>query len=113
MPVALIIFFHLATSALTNFWKSAGELATMMVPSAASFFSTMGSFSAPVHILFILATSAGDVLPGASMPVQLEYSKPGTVSAMVGRSGALEMRLVVVTAKGRRRPDLKCGSSVA
>ena len=50
----------------------------------------------------------GGTFFGATRPIHWLASKPGTTVLIVGTSGSKAERAVLVTASGRRPPDLIC-----
>jgi hypothetical protein len=77
-----------------------------MLPSPASRSRIFGSASAALIWWLSAATIGAGVPFGAPMPCQVLASKPGTVSATVGRSGSACERSAVVTASARTLPAL-------
>src|SRR4051812_28062371 len=109
-PEALTTGAHRAISDLMKAPNSSGVLGAKRAPST----SRRCFRSAPCMIVvtsaFHLRTSSPGVPAGASKPIQLLTSKPGRVSATVGRSGAAAERTDPMVAMARAfRPSRAAG----
>src|SRR5262249_8782576 len=114
MPASLITGPHLSISDLKNCPSSVGVEPITNKPSCSSRALIVGSASAPAVSAYIFRTIAGGVLTGTKKAYHPETSKPvSPVSASVGKSGAADVRLAVVTASARNWPCCISDSSGA
>jgi len=74
---------------------------------------TEGSMNVIVKTAEGVATICGDVLGGAATAYQAADSKPGSVSAIVGRSGANGRRSWLPTPSATSLPSCTCGHKLA
>ena len=102
---------HLTISAAWYFASSSGLEIQGSRPSVFNFSATSGSLKMRwISPLIFRAMSRG-VFAGANTANHVVASKPGTVSATVGISGALDERFAVVTAIARILPSRAIGSA--
>ena len=80
------------------------------MPRRSSSWITAGSLKIVWTSRLSSAITSGGVAPGATSICQDADSKPGTVSATAGTSGAAGLRFAVVTASARTVPCLMNGS---
>ncbi|KAG1389082.1 hypothetical protein G6F59_015688 [Rhizopus arrhizus] len=93
-----------------NWPNSAGVVFTPTAPSFSKLVCTDALSSACCMAAFSLLITSGGVPAGASRPNQDDTSKSVKPdSFIVGRSGALLERSLVVTARARSLPDWACG----
>ena len=101
-----MIFFHLAASSATMLANCCGVLADGLDAQARQLVAcTSGSASAWLAAVLMRATMSAGRPFGPYRPNQVFDSKPGSVSAIGGRSGASGLRLSEVTPSARRRPS--------
>src|SRR5215469_4233997 len=107
MPAFFTTLSQRAISDLMRSANSLGLLATGTKPSVSSFFLVTGSAAILTISAFHLSTIALGVPAGATMPVSVSLSSPGTPSSiLVGRSGRAATRALARTAIPRRLPSL-------
>src|SRR5215471_4316155 len=107
MPAVFTTLSQRAISDLMRSANSLGLLATGTKPSVSSFFLVTGSAAILTISAFHLSTIALGVPAGATMPVSVSLSSPGTPSSiLVGRSGRAATRALARTAIPRRLPSL-------
>jgi hypothetical protein len=100
-----------------QFWitasaNSLGLSVAEVAPNSSSLFTIPSWFTASAKSFEIFATIAGGVPAGATTPTQDVTSKPGTVSAMAGTSGASGVRVRLATPSARSVPRFTCGQTV-
>jgi Tripartite tricarboxylate transporter family receptor len=103
--ICSIAGFHNCCWSRMNAASSSGDIGRTNDPRAASGSLTSGISSAARRPSLALAMIGSGVPFGANTASQLDAMRPGTVSAMVGRSGTLGRRRAAPTASGTRVPD--------
>src|SRR5436190_11317739 len=111
-PDAFIAGAQRSVSSLMNAANSRGDIGVAFEPPAASRSCISLVASARWIAAASLLTIDSGVRAGNATPCQDIDRKPGTVSATVGISGAVNQRSLEVTAIGRTLPPFACPSTV-
>src|SRR5271170_6316337 len=111
-PAALTTPPQRSTSSRMKRADACGVLPTGSADNSSRRLATSGDRIASAMSALIFSTTARGVLGGATTANHAEEAKPGSVSAMVGRSGSAAMRICVPTASSRNWPLFTSGKEV-
>src|SRR6516162_933746 len=112
MPASWITFAHFGMSALVRALNSSGGTAEGSYPIAAIFSLRSGDATARAISRYKRSMISRDVPAGAQTHCGASCTWPGTpASSIVGTSGRIAIRFVLVTASARSRPSLICADA--
>src|SRR6516165_9457661 len=112
MPASWITFAHFGMSALIRALNSSGLTAEGSYPIASIFSLRSGEATARAISRYKRSTISRGVPAGAQTHCGASCTWPGTpASSIVGTSGRIATRFVLVTASARSRPSLICADA--